>query len=118
MQCPWTPEEKNIVLHFQPPLMSSFRLHTAHTRKFVQIVVVGLNVQMLELGEPVLTLTGNQDIKLGSLNPTSGQKLASFSSVVPMAGIYPHPQISVKKKTLKKHRNMPDINNILKVNKI
>ncbi|PNF25423.1 hypothetical protein B7P43_G08798 [Cryptotermes secundus] len=75
LQCPWTPEEKNIILHFQPPLMSSFRLHTAHTRKFVQIVVVGLNVQMLELSEPTLTVTGNEDIKLGSLNPTNGQKL-------------------------------------------
>lgn len=75
LQCPWTPEEKNIVLHFQPPLMSSFRLHTAHTRKFVQIVVVGLNVQMLELSEPTLTVTGNEDVRLGSLNPTSGQKL-------------------------------------------
>lgn len=55
--------------------MSSFRLHTAHTRKFVQIVVVGLNVQMLELSEPTLTVTGNEDVRLGSLNPTSGQKL-------------------------------------------
>jgi hypothetical protein len=72
------PEEKNILLHFQPPLMSSFRLHTAHTCKFVQIVVVGLNVQMLELTEPTLTVMGNEDISLGSLNPTSGQKLASF----------------------------------------
>jgi hypothetical protein len=78
LQCPWTPEDKNIVLHFQPPLMSSFRLHTAHTCKFVQIVVVGLNVQMLELTEPTLTVTGNEDIRLGSLNPTRGQKLASF----------------------------------------
>jgi hypothetical protein len=78
LQCPWTPEEKNILLHFQPPLMSSFRLHTAHTCKFVQIVVVGLNVQMLELTEPMLTVTGSEDISLGSLNPTKGQKLASF----------------------------------------
>ncbi|XP_069695323.1 trafficking protein particle complex subunit 10 isoform X2 [Periplaneta americana] len=75
LQCPWTPEEKNITLHFQPPLMSSFRLHTAHTRKFVQIVVVGLNVQMLELRDPTLVLTGNQDVTLESLNPTNGQKL-------------------------------------------
>ncbi|XP_021932391.1 trafficking protein particle complex subunit 10 isoform X2 [Zootermopsis nevadensis] len=75
LQCPWKPEEKNIALHFQPPLMSSFRLHTAYTRKFVQILVIGLNVQMLELTEPTLTLTGNQDVRLGSLNPTSGQKL-------------------------------------------
>jgi hypothetical protein len=73
-------QEKNITLHFQPPLMSSFRLHTAHKRKFVQVVVVGLNVQMLELSKPTLTLTGNQDIRLGSLNPTNGQKLASFNA--------------------------------------
>lgn len=97
LQCPWTPEEMNIVLHFQPPLMSSFRLHTAHTRKFVQIVVVGLNIQMLELSEPTLTVTGNEDIRLGSLNPTSGQKLASFCSSDPMAGICLHFQISLKK---------------------
>ena len=58
--------------------MSSFRLHTAHTRKFVQIVVVGLNVQMLELGEPTLSLISNHDVKLVSLSPTEGQKLVSI----------------------------------------
>jgi len=74
------PQDKNITLHFQPPLMSSFRLHTAHTRKFVQVVVVGLNVQMLQLSKPNLTLMGNQDVRLRSLNPTNGQKLASFNA--------------------------------------
>ncbi|KAJ9595261.1 hypothetical protein L9F63_013449, partial [Diploptera punctata] len=78
LQCPWTTEEKTITLHFQPPLMSSFRLHTAHTRKFVQIVIVGLNVQMLELREPSLVLTTNQDVKLASLSPTKGQKITTY----------------------------------------
>jgi len=74
------PQDKNITLHFQPPLMSTFRLHTAHTRKFVQVVVVGLNIQMLQLSKPNLTLTGDQDVTLRSLNPTIGQKLASFNA--------------------------------------
>jgi len=46
----------------------------------VQVVVVGLNIQMLQLSKPNLTLTGNQDVRLRSLNPTNGQKLASFNA--------------------------------------
>ncbi|XP_067013704.2 trafficking protein particle complex subunit 10 [Anabrus simplex] len=73
---PWAGEEKTITLHFQPPLMSTFRLHTATLRKFVQVTVVGLNVQRLRLNEPKLTTAStNQEVDLLSLNPTAGQNL-------------------------------------------
>lgn len=75
LSCPWACEDKIITLHFQPPFMTTFRLHTANTRKFSQILVSGFNAQMLELKKPQLVPTSSQSIQLVSMNPSAGQKL-------------------------------------------
>ncbi|XP_046985474.1 trafficking protein particle complex subunit 10 [Schistocerca americana] len=75
LHLPWTSEEKNITLHFQPSFKTSCRLYTEHANKFIQIVVCGLNQQMIELKDPELVIKGNKDHSLLSHNPTAGQKL-------------------------------------------
>lgn len=78
MRCPWTPEEKPLPLHFQPPFLSVYRLHTACVHKFVHISVIGLNAQVLLLSQPQLNvLVPSSSVQLISLNPTSGQPLVS-----------------------------------------
>ncbi|GLH14883.1 Uncharacterized protein GBIM_19313 [Gryllus bimaculatus] len=75
LSCPWASEEKTITLHFQPPFMTTFRLHTANTRKFAQVMVSGLNIQMLQLKKPQLVPISSQNIQLVSMNPSAGQDL-------------------------------------------
>uniref|UniRef100_A0A1B6CSP2 Uncharacterized protein n=2 Tax=Clastoptera arizonana TaxID=38151 RepID=A0A1B6CSP2_9HEMI len=76
LRCPWTPEEKPLPLHFQPPFLSVYRLQTASIQKFVHISVVGLNSQSLLLTQPQLNiLLPCSSVELVSLNPASGQKL-------------------------------------------
>lgn len=61
--------------------MSSFKLHTAKRRKFLQIIVTGLTAQRLELTEPKLTSNTSADVGFKSLNPIAGQKLVIGSGM-------------------------------------
>lgn len=74
IQCPWGTEE-SIALTFAPPLMSVMKLHTAKQRKYLQIIVTGLNSQLLQLTEPQLASSSSVDVNFKSLNPVAGQKL-------------------------------------------
>lgn len=80
IQCPWGSEEC-ILLHFGPPLMSCMNLHTAKERKFIQIIVTGLTVQLLQLTEPELITTSSVDVNFKNLNPIAGQKLVIGNGV-------------------------------------
>ncbi|XP_048512341.1 trafficking protein particle complex subunit 10 isoform X2 [Athalia rosae] len=74
LQCPWGTEEI-IPLNFGPPLMSTFKLHTAKLRKFLQVIVTGLTALCLELRDPKLTSNTSADVSFKDLNPLTCQKL-------------------------------------------
>nr|XP_053654909.1 trafficking protein particle complex subunit 10-like [Cherax quadricarinatus] len=60
----------DIDVHFIPPFMSSHKLHTANTSKFVQVTVTGLVSRAVELSCPSLTLMDpEQHFKLIPLHP-------------------------------------------------
>ncbi|KAK0168748.1 hypothetical protein PV327_002518 [Microctonus hyperodae] len=74
IRSPWGIDE-SIALHFSTPLMSCITLHTAKQRKFLQIIVTGLTVQLLQLIDPELTTSSSVDVSLKNLNPVAGQRL-------------------------------------------
>ncbi|XP_042242319.1 trafficking protein particle complex subunit 10-like isoform X2 [Homarus americanus] len=60
----------DIDVHFIPPFMSSHKLHTANTYKFIEVTVTGLVSRAVELTDPMLTvLDPEQQFKLTSLHP-------------------------------------------------
>nr|XP_045594376.1 trafficking protein particle complex subunit 10-like [Procambarus clarkii] len=60
----------DIDVHFIPPFMSSHKLLTANTSKFVQVTVTGLVSRAVELWDPALTLADvEQHYKLIPLHP-------------------------------------------------
>ncbi|KAF7989459.1 hypothetical protein HCN44_008133 [Aphidius gifuensis] len=78
---PWSNEEINLSLHFCTPLMSSMKLHTVKERKFIQIIVTGLTIQLLQLTEPQLKTTSSVDVSFKNLNPIAGQKLVIGNNI-------------------------------------
>lgn len=76
---PLIKQKQDIDIHFIPPFMTSHKLHTAHTRKFVQVTVSGLVNRPIQLKNPQLKLIDAQpNSSLKSLNPSS-QSLAVSS---------------------------------------
>ncbi|XP_076035164.1 SIDL trafficking protein particle complex subunit 10 isoform X2 [Oratosquilla oratoria] len=76
---PFSESRLDIDVHFIPPFMSSHKLHTANTRKFVQINVAGLTSQQIECSDPSFQLLDAEDnILLTPLN-NPGQKLVVCS---------------------------------------
>ncbi|CAL4132055.1 unnamed protein product, partial [Meganyctiphanes norvegica] len=76
---PLIKQKQDIDIHFIPPFMTSYKLHTAHTRKFVQVTVSGLVNRPMQLKNPQLKLVdAPNNFSLKSLNPPS-QSLAVSS---------------------------------------
>ncbi|XP_066584764.1 trafficking protein particle complex subunit 10 isoform X2 [Prorops nasuta] len=71
---PWDQQEC-ILLHFSPPLMTTMKLQTVKTRKYIQIIITGLASQLLQLFNPVLTANSLININFKNLNPLTGKKL-------------------------------------------
>lgn len=47
LQCPWSRNDIQIPLSFMPAMLASCRLHSSGTRKFLQVIVKGLESQLL-----------------------------------------------------------------------
>lgn len=44
--CPWSRTDIHIPLHFMPPISASCRLHSSETRKFLQVIIKGIESQL------------------------------------------------------------------------
>lgn len=71
LSCSWSPKPIPVVLCFTCPLSSTWRLHTAQHRKFVQVTVTGQCDKTLVLESPSLTVPDG--FKLQGMNPFSSQ---------------------------------------------
>lgn len=67
-------QRQDVDVHFIPPFMSSHKLHTANTSKFLQMTVTGLVANPMELTEPTLKVLDPQQehqVRLSPLHPPS-----------------------------------------------
>lgn len=71
LQCPWSRNEVAIPLSFMPAMVASCRLHSSGTRKFLQVIVKGIESQ-LELTNIAMTCDSN-GVTLHDNNPKSVQ---------------------------------------------
>lgn len=71
LSCPWSAKPIPVVLCFTCPLSSTWRLHTAQHRKFVQVTVTGQCNKTLVLESP--NLKAGDGCKVQDLNPSSSQ---------------------------------------------
>lgn len=71
LSCSWSTKPIPVVLCFTCPLSSTWRLHTAQHRKFVQVTVTGQCDKTLFLESP--SLTAPDGFKLQGMNPFSSQ---------------------------------------------
>lgn len=69
LQCPWSRNEVSIPLSFMPAMVASCRLHSSGTRKFLQVMVKGIESQ-LELTNIAMTCD-SQGVTLHDNNPKS-----------------------------------------------
>lgn len=67
LQCPWSRNEVIIPLSFMPAMVASCRLHSSGTRKFLQVMVKGIEAQ-LELTNIAMTCD-SQGVTLHDNNP-------------------------------------------------
>ena len=73
LQCPWSRTELIIPLHFVPAMIASCRLHSSGTRKFLQVVVKGVEGQ-LRLTNVAMTCDC-RGVQLKDNNPVSQREL-------------------------------------------
>lgn len=69
LQCPWSRTEVVIPLSFMPAMVASCRLHSSGTRKFLQVMIKGIESQ-LELTDIAMTCD-SQGVTLHDNNPKS-----------------------------------------------
>lgn len=67
--CPWSRNELHIPLHFTPAIIASCRLHSSGTKKFLQVVVKGIDGELL-LTDVAMTCD-YKGVNLKDLNPKS-----------------------------------------------
>lgn len=44
--CPWSRADLAIPVHFQPPIAATCRLHSSETRKFLQVIIRGIDAEL------------------------------------------------------------------------
>lgn len=47
VHCPWSRNELQVPIHFMPPLNASCRLHSSETRKFLQVIIRGIESRLV-----------------------------------------------------------------------
>ncbi|XP_068619603.1 trafficking protein particle complex subunit 10 [Battus philenor] len=69
LNCPWWETATEVPLHFSPPMIASWRLHTSNTRKFVHVTVKSTVAHLIQftLTEPELKC--DENTTLSDLNP-------------------------------------------------
>lgn len=67
--CPWSRNELHIPLHFTLAMIASCRLHSSGTRKFLQVVVKGLDAELI-LFDVAMTCD-YKGVNLKDMNPKS-----------------------------------------------
>lgn len=70
LQCPWSRNEIQIPLHFQPALIASCRLHSSGTRKFLQVVIKGICDSKMILSNASMKCS-SKGVELMDINPVS-----------------------------------------------
>lgn len=80
LSCPWSSKPTPVMLCFTCPLSSTWRLHTAQHRKFVQITVTGQCDKTLVLESPSLNIADG--FRLQGMNPSSSQVFKLFFEFV------------------------------------
>lgn len=77
--CPWSRNELQIPLHFMPAMVASCRLHSSGTRKFLQVVVKGLDAEML-LSDVTMTCDC-KGVNLKDNNPKSQSEISVYKGL-------------------------------------
>lgn len=77
--CPWSRNELHIPLHFTPAIIASCRLHSSGTRKFLQVVVKGIDAELM-LFDATMTCDC-KGVNLKDLNPKSQQETTIYKGL-------------------------------------
>lgn len=68
LHCPWSRNELQIPIHFMPPLNASCRLHSSETRKFLQVIVRGIESRLV-LTNARMSCGDYRGVNLKDINP-------------------------------------------------
>lgn len=79
LNCPWWESIIEVPLHFSPPMISSWRLLTSNTRKFLYVILKSTIAHTMEfnLKEPTLVCDGNTTVS--DLNPKNASDVVVAS---------------------------------------
>lgn len=77
--CPWSRNELHIPLHFTPAIIASCRLHSSGTRKFLQVVVKGIDAELI-LSDATMTCDC-KGVNLKDLNPKSQSEITIYKTL-------------------------------------
>lgn len=77
--CPWSRNELHIPLHFVPAMIASCRLHSSGTRKFLQVVVKGVEAELILYD---VTMTCDyKGVNLKDNNPKSQSEITIYKGL-------------------------------------
>lgn len=80
LQCPWSRNEIQILLSFMPAMIASCRLHSSGTRKFLQVMVKGLESH-LKLSNVMMTCD-YKGVTLRDNNPKSKTEYICYKNLI------------------------------------
>ncbi|ALC47741.1 SIDL [Drosophila busckii] len=79
LNCPWSRNELQIPVEFQPAMEATCRLHTCGTQKFLQVIMKGLDGELLlQHAKVKCDVPG---VRLQDLNPSSQQPIEIHKSL-------------------------------------
>ncbi|EDW42101.1 trafficking protein particle complex subunit 10 isoform X2 [Drosophila sechellia] len=79
LNCPWSRTELPIAVDFQPAMEATCRLHTCGTKKFLQVIMKGMDAHLLlEHAQVKCDVPG---VQLLDLNPESQQPIEIYKSL-------------------------------------
>ena len=73
LHCPWSRNDIEIPLHFVPAIITSCRLHSSGTRKFLQVVIKGIYENKLLLTNVKMNCS-SKGVTLNDINPVTQQE--------------------------------------------
>lgn len=79
LQCPWSRTDIHIPLSFMPAMTASCRLHSSGTRKFLQVIVKGLESQLLLTN--VRMTCDYKGVNLKDNNPKSQNEIMCYKGL-------------------------------------
>lgn len=76
LSCPWSRNELQIPIEFQPAMEATCRLHTCGTRKYLQVIMKGLDANLLLMDAQVKCDVPG--VYLVDMNPAGQTNIVSF----------------------------------------